>query len=315
MASRHDPRSIGQPQIFATGCYDAAMIGSRSTSRRRSAVALTLACCLFASACASSGDATKAPPERAGEPAATPAATPQPAAQQPAPASSIDADALVAAEDRSEEDRKADERRAPAELLRFCELAPGMRVADIGAGTGYTTELLARAVGPEGVVYGQNTEFIIERFAKQGWAERLAKPVNAAVVSVVRDFSDPLPPELEGQLDRVVNVLFYHDFEWQGIDRAAHNKAVLRALKPGGYYVIIDASAREGDGATQSKTLHRVEEALVREELQAAGFELAGESDFLRNPADTRDWNALPWRGEGDGQYSDKFALKFRKPG
>ncbi len=284
------------------------MTGSRSTSRWLAASALTLLV-----ACSAASDETKAPsPAESPSPTPEPSPTPAPTAAQPA--GDVDAEAIVAAEDRSADDRKADERRSPAELLRFCELAPGMRVADIGAGTGYTTELLARAVGPEGVVYGQNTEFIIERFAKKGWEERLAKPVNAKVVSVLRDFSDPLPPELEGQLDRVVNVLFYHDFEWQGIDRAAHNKSVLRALKPGGYYIIIDASAREGEGATQSKTLHRVEERLVREELQAAGFELAGESGFLRNPADTRDWNALPWRGEGNGQYSDKFALKFRKP-
>ncbi|MCB9751526.1 MAG: class I SAM-dependent methyltransferase [Myxococcales bacterium] len=234
----------------------------------------------------------------------------------PAPAADgvVDPAAIVAAPDRDPEDRKADERRAPAELLGFCELAPGMKVADIGAGGGYTTELLARAVGPSGAVYGHNTKFIIERFADEAWRARLAKPVNANVVSVIREFDDPLPPEVAGQLDRVVNVLFYHDFEWQGVDRAAHNASILRALKPGGYYVIVDASAREGDGASQSKTLHRVEESLVRAELQAAGFELVEEAGFLRNPNDARDWNALPWSGAGDGQYSDKFVLKFKKP-
>lgn len=195
------------------------------------------------------------------------------------------------------------------------ELERGMRVADLGAGSGYTTELLARAVGPEGVVYSHNTPFVLERFAREAWTERLAKPVNANVVGLEREFDDPFPADIE-PLDRVVNVLFYHDFEWQGVDRAAHNADVYAALRPGGTYVIVDSSAAEGHGAADSETLHRVEEVLVIRELEAAGFELTRSADFLRNPGDTRDWNALPWRSTERaeaGEFSDKFVLEFTR--
>ncbi len=221
-------------------------------------------------------------------------------------------EAIVAAPDRDPGDLETDVRRAPVDLLLFLGIAPGMRVADIGAGLGYTTELLARAVGPEGTVYGHNPPFVLERFAEKGWSARLGKPIMANTVRLDRPFDDPFPADVTG-LDVVVNVLFYHDFEWQGVDRAAHNAGVFRALAPGGIYVLIDHSAADGAGVSGSKTLHRIEEALLREELERAGFELARQADFLRNPDDTRDWNALPWRS-GREESSDRFVLAFRKP-
>lgn len=228
------------------------------------------------------------------------------------PLTRTEIDAIVAAPDREPDDREADVRRKPAELLAFIGVAPGMRVADLGAGFGYTTELLARAVGPSGAVYGQNPAYVLERFAEEGWSQRLTKPVMANVVRLDREFVDPFPADLR-DLDVVVNVLFYHDFEWMGVDRAAHNAAVFRALRPGGTYVIVDHSAQEGAGASGSETLHRIEESLVRAELEAAGLLLVDQAEFLRNPQDTRDWNALPWRS-GQEQLSDRFVLKFQRP-
>lgn len=228
----------------------------------------------------------------------------------------IDTRAIVAAPDREAADVEADLRRKPVELLEFLDLRVGMKVADIGAGFGYTTELLARAVGPEGKVYGQNTAFVLDRFAREAWTARLAKPINANVIALEREFDDPFPDDIE-PLDRVVNVLFYHDFEWMKVDRAKHVADVFAALRPGGLYVIVDASALAGHGVQDSQTLHRVEQALVVRELEAGGFELIEEGEFLRNPSDTRDWNGLPWQSTekaGEGVFSDKFVLKFRKP-
>jgi predicted methyltransferase len=220
---------------------------------------------------------------------------------------------VVAAEDRSAADRALDAGRRPDALLQFADVRPGMRVADLGAGGGYTTEVLARAVAPTGVVYAQNSRFILERFAAKPWAERLAKPVMANVVRVDRDFDEPLPPEVNG-LDRVVMVLFYHDTVWMGVDRARMNETVFRALKPGGLYVIVDHSARPGSGYADVRTLHRIEESVVRGEIEAAGFQLARESDFLRNAADPRDWNDSPTAAGDRRGTSDRFALAFVKP-
>ncbi len=231
---------------------------------------------------------------------------------RPTPLSAAGLSALVEDPSRSEEDRETDRRRMPAQMLAFLGVFEGMAVADIGAGTGYTTELLARAAGPGGRVIGHNTPFVLERFAEAGWSERLAKPVMANVTRVDRPFDDPFGPEIN-DLDAAINVLFYHDFVWQEVDRAAHNRAVFEALRPGGVYVIIDAFAAEGAGGSVSQTLHRIERDMVVAELTAAGFDLLDEDDFLRNPEDTRDWNALPWRNERD-EFSDKFALKFVRP-
>ena len=220
---------------------------------------------------------------------------------------------LVAAPDRSEADRALDAGRHPAELLAFFGISSGMRVAELGAGGGYTTELLARAVAPGGVVYGQNSPTVLQRFAEKPWSERLARPVMKDVVRVDREFDDPLPSEAR-DLDAVFMVLVYHDTVWMKVDRARMNHAVFQALKPGGIYALVDHSARPGTGLGDVQTLHRIDEATLRKEIETAGFQLAKDADFLRNPEDTRDWNDSPkTAGERRGT-SDRFVLEFVKP-
>jgi predicted methyltransferase len=236
-----------------------------------------------------------------------------PATPPAPPAVSDPIEAAVAAPDRSAEDRELDTQRQPGVMLEFFGIAPGMRVAELGAGKGYTTELLARVVGSTGQVYAQNTQFILERFAEGPLSERLAKPVNAPVVRVDTEFDAPFPPDVR-DLDAVLNVLFYHDTVWMETDRALMNRAVFEVLRPGGVYGIVDHSAREGDGVSVTKTLHRIEESVVVQEVTAAGFQLADTAAFLRNPEDPRDWSASPGTaGERRGQ-SDRFVLKFTKP-
>jgi predicted methyltransferase len=84
-------------------------------------------------------------------------------------------------------------------------------------------------------------------------------------------------------------------------------------LKSGGTYVVIDNSARAGTGTADCDPLHRIDEATVRAEVQKAGFKLAGESAFMRNPADPRDWNADPGK-DPRTHTQDLFVLKFVKP-
>src|SRR3982074_2833502 len=103
------------------------------------------------------------------------------------------ANAVVSAADRSPEDRALDAGRKPAQLLAFLGVRPGWVVADLGAGGGYTTELLRRAVGSEGVVYGQNSKLLLEKFLEKPWSARLAKPIMKDVVRLDRDFDDPFP--------------------------------------------------------------------------------------------------------------------------
>jgi len=222
------------------------------------------------------------------------------------------AQAIAGAADRDDKDKGLDAGRHPAELLSFLALRPGDRVAELVVGGGYTTELLARAVGPKGKVWGENNAFVM-KFADKAWAARLAKPVMKNVVRVDKELDAPFPPEARN-LDAVVMVLFYHDSVWMNVERDRMNKAVFDALKHGGQYVIVDHSAREGSGTADVKTIHRIDELFVLREIERAGFHHVASADFLRNPTDTRDWNDSPMQAGDRRGTSDRFVLKFIKP-
>ncbi len=219
----------------------------------------------------------------------------------------VDYDALVAAADRSDADRKTDLRRKPAQLLAFAGVRPGMRVLDMGTGGGYSTELVARAVGPTGIVYGQDAPDTMER-AREAFDRRAQAPVMRNVVRSLRRFDDPLPPQI-GNLDVVTFFFAYHDTANIDVDRARMNRRLFEALKPGGVLVVADHSARAGDGLTVTKSLHRIEEAALRREIEAAGFRFAGTADFLRNASDPPD--VIVFRSPVP---VDEFVLKFEKP-
>jgi predicted methyltransferase len=216
--------------------------------------------------------------------------------------------AVVASPDRSDADRKTDERRRPEMLLAFAGVEPGMKVLEVGAGAGYSAELLARSVGPQGRVYAHNSPEAIERFIKTRFDERAAKPVMGNVVKLIRAFDDPVPAEVRG-LDLATMLFEYHDTPAMGIDRAKMNRRIFDALRPGGSFVVADHSAKAGAGVSVSKTLHRIDEALVRQEVEAAGFKFVADADFLRNADDARE--ATSSRATF---RVDAFVLKFVKP-
>lgn len=208
-------------------------------------------------------------------------------------------------------DRKLDESRRPKQLMAFFQIRPGMRVADMWAGGGYTTELLARIVGPSGKVYSQNAPFP-EKFkeAEQAWKARIKEPGLTNVTEVTAPFDSPnMLPVKPGTLDAVVINLNYHDLVGRGYNRAKFNSTVFRALKPGGFYCTTDNSAQAGTGARDAATLHRIDESFEIREIEAAGFRLAASSVILRNPKDDR---TLPfWKMN---RMQDRFVLRFVKP-
>jgi len=215
---------------------------------------------------------------------------------------------IIAAPDRTEADLQTDKRRDPIKLLAFTGAHPGMRVLDMGAGGGYSTELMARAVAPSGVVYGQNPVDIGER-AKTRFEARLKTPAGKNIVSVARPFDDPLPADVR-DLDLITFLFFYHDTTYMPVDRAEMNRKLYAALKLGGMLVIADHSAKPGDGTSVGKSLHRIEESALRREVEAAGFKLVAEDDFWRRPEDGRDFSIQP----PSGKAVDEFVLKFQKP-
>ncbi len=218
-----------------------------------------------------------------------------------------DYSALVAAPDRTDADRQTDRRRDPVPLLVFAGPKPGMKVLDMGAGGGYSTELMARAVGPSGVVYGQNPAGLGER-AKARFEARLNTPAGRNIVSLTRPFDDPVPSELR-DLDLITFLFFYHDTTYMPVDRAAMNRKLHAVLKPEGTLVIADHSAKTGDGTSVGKSLHRIEEEALRREVENAGFRLVARGDFWRHPEDTRDFSIQP----PPNKPVDEFVLKFQK--
>jgi predicted methyltransferase len=219
----------------------------------------------------------------------------------------------IAAPDRSDDDRRLDAGRKPGEVLAFFGIAPGQKIGEVFAGGGYTSELMARIVGPSGHIWSENTKELLDKFLRKPWSERAAKPVMANVTGVELPVDAPFPPDAKN-LDVVITVLNYHDTVNLKADRAKMNKAIWDALKPGGVYAIVDSSAAAGSGTRDTETLHRIDEDVVKQEVQAAGFKLAGESDVLRNPSDTRDWNSSPRAAGARRGTSDRFVLKFVKP-
>jgi predicted methyltransferase len=215
--------------------------------------------------------------------------------------------ALIAARDRSDKDREADKRRDPLPFLIFADVRPGMKVLDMGAGGGYSTELLARAVAPGGVVYGQNPAELPER-PKTAFEARLKTPAMKDVIADIRPFDDPVPPDVH-DLDLITFLFFYHDTTYLTVDRGEMNRKLFAALKPGGLLLIADHAAMPGQGISVGKTLHRIEESTLRQEIEAAGFRLVGEGSFWRNGDDTHDYLSFK-----PGMPVDNFVLKYQKP-
>ena len=212
--------------------------------------------------------------------------------------------AALADASRPEADRARDADRKPAELIAFSGVKKGDKVAELAPGGGYFTRLLSVAVGSTGRIYA------IAARPSQAVTEFAAAHPNVTVVT-----GSPGEIAVPEQMDVVWTTLNYHDFKNSRVGEvsaaAAINAAAFRALKPGGTYFIVDHQAAAGAGASQTSTLHRIEDRIVIEEVKAAGFKLAGRSQLLRHPADD---HTLRVQETGIRGKTDQFILRFRKP-
>ncbi|HEV7385526.1 MAG TPA: methyltransferase [Phenylobacterium sp.] len=208
-------------------------------------------------------------------------------------------------------DSSRDMARKPAELLALGEVKPGQKVADFMMGGGYFTRVLSPAVGEKGKVYAyQSSEFIKFRAA-----------YGTEQSSVAADYKNVVPLTaplsavgLPDGLDLVLTVQNYHDLHLKAFPPGAAdsvNQQVFKALKPGGLYLIVDHAAAAGAPLTVADTQHRIDEAIVKKEVVAAGFKLVGEDKMLANPADPHDKLVFDPSIRGK---TDQFVLKFKKP-
>ena len=202
---------------------------------------------------------------------------------------------------RTADDHASDASRKPVEFLSFAQVLPGMQVLDVSAGGGNTSELLALVVGSSGRVYAQNPAPRVQL------EKRLTNQPQANLIPLVQPFEAIMPPAAL-PLDLITINLSYHDIANLPIDRFVMNRRLLAGLKRGGHLVVIDHAAVAGSGANHTKTLHRIDEALVRAEFEQAGFKLESVSNYLRNPYDIHDK-----KSPGLDRMSDRFAMRFIK--
>ncbi|MFI5300474.1 MAG: hypothetical protein ACHREM_20495, partial [Polyangiales bacterium] len=217
----------------------------------------------------------------------------------------------LAAVDRAYADRDVDDRWHAPELFTFIVPKGAKTALDLSPGDGYFTELLVRVLGDDGVVVVPKE--IDDAELGPLWARRLGRPTMAAVHKLAGDprvvLSSDVPP-----LDVALIVFGYHQAVFQGIDRAAMNRRVLAALKPGGAYVIVDRSVRDRGGLGDARTLRRIDAELVRREIEDAGFAYDDETSLLRDDNDTRDWRGSDVATSKEHAGGDLFVLRFVRP-
>ncbi len=224
------------------------------------------------------------------------------------------ADAITAAiadTDRAAWELERDPGRHPALVLAHAEIQPGDRVADLGAGGGYFTHLVANLVGPEGSVVGQNPPTWATNYGAN-WPEQhgaitTSHPNVSFVVAPIDDMGFEA-----GSLDAITMALIYHDIALLDVDRAVVAAGLYDALAPGGSLLVTDHhTADGGDFHDNADSLHRGNEAVTVAELEAAGFELVGSYDDLVNEDD--DLTLMVYDPAIRG-HTSRFVLVFRKP-
>jgi predicted methyltransferase len=211
----------------------------------------------------------------------------------------------IASADRTDEHRARDYHRKPAEILAASGIEEGDKVIEIAAFGQYFTTLLLAAVGPTGHVDMYDLPYT-ERFAGPASRDFDAKHANATYHQ--ESYNDAALPQ---NVDSVWNVLYYHDLKPNDVDTAAFNRKIFQALKPGGIYLVIDHKAEDGSGWRDAGTIHRMGVDTIKQEVLAAGFELALESDLLANPADDRSKMVF---APGTRGTTDQAFFIFRRP-
>lgn len=213
--------------------------------------------------------------------------------------------AQVASAERPDADKARDADRKPGEVMAFAGIKPGLSVVEIAPGGGYYTRLISLALGPKGALY--------PRGGKVGpgieeWAKTHPNTLPLAYLAG----QTPLAPQ---PVDLVWTTLNYHDFKNNKTADGRNladviNAEAYKALKPGGVYLINDHAAAPGSPADVTSTLHRIEEATVIREVEAAGFKLEGKSKLLAHPGDDHTQKVFETGVRGK---TDQFLLKFRK--
>jgi predicted methyltransferase len=270
--------------------------------RQRAAIA-ALACTALGAFAATAWAAEASAPAA---PAAAPAPAPAPVVPYVMPAAApAYVRAAIESADRSPESRARDANRKPAELLMLSGVKPGDRVVEFASFGQYFTQMLSDIVGPQGRIYMLDLPYTAGRSGVASGAF-VDKHPNTQYTLVNYN-----GVELPQNVDIVFNVLYYHDLLINNIDTSALNAKIFKALKPGGVFFVVDHNARPGSGTEDTKKLHRIDPAIIRQEVVKAGFKLEEESRLLAYPTDDHTQMVF---APGLRGMTDQTVFKFRKP-
>ena len=215
----------------------------------------------------------------------------------------------VESDARADQQRARDAGRKPAEVLTLAGIGEGDNVIELASFGHYYTTLLVDVVGADGHVHMIDMPWT-DRFGGDGARAFDTAHDNATFMQAHYNEVD-----LPDNVDVVMNVLFYHDLSResaeQSVDTADMNARIFAALKPGGTYLVIDHKAEDGSGWRDAMTRHRIDAQAIIDEVTAAGFELATDSDLLANPEDDR---TLGMRDPAIRGRTERAVLVFRKP-
>ena len=210
-------------------------------------------------------------------------------------------------------DKADDARRKVSAVMEFTQVKPGQKVLELVPGSGYWTRVFSAIVGPSGHVYtvwpSEMAKFSAKSFSN--WQILVAKPPYANVSLLQEPAASLTVPSPVDLVFTSQNYHDYHDPFMGSPDMAAFDKQVFAALKPGGLFVVIDHAAPAGSGISDTNTLHRIDPAVVKTEVEGAGFVFDGESAALHNPADPHTAKVFDKSIRG---HTDQFIYRFRKP-
>lgn len=210
-------------------------------------------------------------------------------------------------------DDHIDARREVGQVMMFAQVKPGQKVLELMPGTGYFTRVFSAIVGPQGHVYTVWPE-VAGKYSEKSFAAlaKVSREPHYANISLLKQpaakVSAPEP------VDLVFTSQNYHDYlnpSMGPVDMTKFDREVFAALKPGGLFVVIDHVAPAGSGAADTNTLHRIDPALVKKQVEEAGFVFDGQSNALRNSKDPHDIKVFDPSIRG---HTDQFMYRFRKP-
>ena len=214
----------------------------------------------------------------------------------------------VSSKNRPASDQERDSLRKPGEILNFFDVKEGDKIGELNAGRGYFSSIAANTVGEHGIVIAHTSPMSVKRWKGNPIEKRLEEFPQSNLIPVVGEMESPNFP---GQLDKIFNIMTYHDSVWTEANRDRMNTSVFNTLRDTGIYGILDHHARLGRGKDDCHEIHRIEKEFVIDEVLRAGFILDKESNLLENPED--DLTSMVFE-KGIRDQTSRFLLCFKKP-